>query len=425
MRLCYTLIALLLAPLLFVNWLMRGVRERAYWRHLGERLGEAPRSAGPTLWVHAVSAGEVQASAPLVTLLRDRHPTLALVVTTATPAGRARAAALYPAATVCYAPIDLPWPVARFYARSRPAVAVMMETELWPNLYAAAAARGVPIVIASARLSERSTARYRRIGAFAARVLAGVSVAAQTEADAARFVAIGAEARRVVVTGNLKFDFAPPADLESRARAWRAVLGADRPVWVAGSTHAGEETVLLEAHGQVCARRPGAFLILAPRHPPRFAEVESLLIQAGVRHAVRRGPGALPDTTGCAVLLLATLGELTCAYAAGDVAYVGGTLVPIGGHNLLEPAALGRPVLFGPAYTSARAMAELLIEAGAGTVVRDAPGTAAALDAYFASRAARDAAGEAGRRAVERNRGAAERTAALVGARLRVSGNAG
>ena len=422
MRLAYTLLAYALAPLLVANWLVRGWRERAYWADLSERFGFGPASAAPSLWIHAVSAGEVQASAPLVARLRELRPDLGLLVTTATPAGRARAIALYPMAVVRYSPIDLPGSVSRFFARLHPVAGVVLETELWPALYGAAAARAIPICLASARLSARSVGRYRRVAGFARTVLTGVSVAAQSEDDAARFVAIGADPSRVTVTGNLKFDYAPREAALAEARQWRVALGTHRPVWVAGSTHAGEEDVVLAAHRELLRRHPDALLVLVPRHPPRFATVEAALAATGWTYAVRTERGALPDTAGRSVLLLATLGELECAYAAGDVAFVGGTLVPIGGHNLLEPAAVGRPVLFGPSYTTARAMAQVLIASGGGAVVDDAAMLADRLCRYFDDADLRLRQGRAAADAVAGNRGAAQRIAAIVAPLLRGAG---
>ena len=336
------------------------------------------------------------------------------MVTTATPAGRARARALYPSATVRYAPIDLPGAVGRFFARNRPLACVVLETELWPALYRAAARRHIPIFLASARLSVRSVNRYRRVGRFAREVLAGVTVAAQTTDDAERFVAIGADPSLVTVAGNLKFDYTPAASVIDESRAWRAALSEQRPVWVAGSTHAGEEDAVLAAHTTLLRTHPDALLLLVPRHPPRFAAVEAALAQTGWPYAVRRQRGALPDTAGSSVLLLATLGELECAYAAGDVAFVGGTLVPVGGHNLLEPAAVGRPVLFGPSHTTAREMAQVLVAAGGGSVVADAADLATQLCRYFDDPALRLRCGSAAAAAVANNRGTAQRIAALV-----------
>ncbi len=413
MRLLYLCLGYCLVPAAVLLELGRGLSDRRHWRHLGERFGlGAPLPAGG-LWVHAVSVGEVQAAATLVRALHERHPSLPLLLTTATVTGRDRAVALLGAiATVRYLPYDLPGATARFLQRARPRLGLVLETELWPHLYAAARRRGLPMMLASARLSERSVRRYRRLGRLMAETLRGVHVAAQTVADAERFVAIGADPARTEALGNLKFDYLPPRDVAARGATLRAELGVARPVWVAGSTHAGEEEQVLEAHAILRTRRPDALLVLAPRHPPRFEAVAALLRQRAVRLVTRTSGAAV--TAATEVLLLDTLGELVPFYAAGDVAYVGGTLVPIGGHNLLEPAALARPLLAGPYTFNDSSVARLLVEAGALGVVVDAAGLAASVERLLAEPAAAHAAGERGRAAVVANQGALGRLLARV-----------
>ena len=346
MRILYLLAVYLTAPVISAVLLARGLRDRSYWHNFRERFGLGPRRPPHGVWVHAVSVGEVQASAPLVTALARRHPDLALTVTTFTPTGAARARALFGnIAEVRYVPYDLPGAVRRFLKRVDPALAVIFETELWPNLYRECGRRRVPLVLASARISERSLGRYRRLGALFRDALSQASiVAAQGEADAARFRALGADAASTHVTGNLKFDFELPEDLAERGRRLRRHYARGRPLWVAGSTHEGEEAAVLEAHAQVRGTHPDALLAIAPRHPQRFAAVAQLLGEAGVTFT-RRSHGEQAGDEARAVLLLDSLGELLEFYAAADVAFVGGSLVPLGGHNLLEPAALK---LWGP-----------------------------------------------------------------------------
>ena len=414
LRLLYICLGWALAPFLLAGSLWRGLRDRSYWEALPERLGFGPAAVAGGLWVHAVSVGEVQAAASLVRALRKRHPDLPLTLTTATPTGRARARALFGAdVTVRYLPYDLPGPVGRFLERVRPRLGIVLETELWPNLYRASDRRGLPLVLASARVSERSVGRYRRLGGIVRETLAGrVLVAAQSAADAARFVALGAAGERTCVVGNLKFDFELPAEVEARGRALRAGLGAGRPVWVAGSTHEGEEELVLEAHERLRASRPDALLVLAPRHPQRFEAVAALLRRRGAAFATRAGGGAVGAEAS--VLLLDTLGELVLFYAAADLAFVGGSLVPVGGHNLLEPAALGKPVVTGPYTANAAPVARLLIEAGAATVAADAAALAATVARLLADDAARRSAGAAGLAALAANRGALARFLALL-----------
>ena len=411
------------APLAFVLTLWRGIGDRSYWRALPERFGFGPTLAPGGIWIHAVSVGEVQAAAVLVRSLRARYPTLPLIVSCSTPTGRRRAEDLYAgAAIVRYLPYDLPDAVARFLRRIRPQVGVLVETELWPNLYRAAARRGIPLVIASARLSERSMRRYRCVRSLARRMLAtGVVIAAQTEADAKRFVALGAPLERTHVTGNLKFDFELPPDVARAGDALRALLGASRPVWVAGSTHAIEEEALLDAHLGLTPSGPAALLVLAPRHPARFAAVAALLERRRVR-AVRRTHGAAV-TESTEVLLLDTLGELLQFYAAADVAFVGGTLVPVGGHNLLEPAALARPIACGPYTANSAAVAQQLIEVAALKVVADARELSAQLMLWFDDPALRIEAGTHGRTVVETNRGTLARLLALIEPSVRAAGD--
>jgi len=414
LRLVYLLAVYLAAPLVSLLYLWRGLRDRSYWQNFRERFGFGARSAPGGVWLHAVSVGEVQACAPLVTALSRQHPRLPLTVTTFTPTGAARARALFGnVAQVRYLPFDLPGAVRRFLARVQPQLAVIFETELWPNLYRECARRRVPLVIASARLSQRSVNRYRRLGGLFRDALAHTAVvAAQGSADAERFRALGAQADSTHVTGNLKFDFEPPADIAERGARLRAQYALDRPVWIAGSTHGGgEEEALFEAQRRVRAVHPRALLVLAPRHPPRFVAVAQALEQAHIGF-VRRSQGVPAE--GCEVLLLDTLGELLDFYAAGEVAFVGGSLVPVGGHNLLEPAALGVPILTGPYNGNSEEIAQLLIARGAAEVVHDAAALAARVNALLADPQARARMGAAGGAAIAANRGAVRRLLALI-----------
>jgi 3-deoxy-D-manno-octulosonic-acid transferase len=336
-------------------------------------------------------------------------------VTTFTPTGAARARALFGnIAEVRYVPYDLPGAVRRFLKRVDPGLAVIFETELWPNLYRECGRRRVPLVLASARISERSLGRYRRLGALVRDALSQASiVAAQGEADAARFRALGADAASTHVTGNLKFDFELPEDLAERGRRLRRHYARGRPLWVAGSTHEGEEAAVLEAHGQVRGAHPDALLVIAPRHPARFAEVAERLAQADVTFT-RRSDGEQSEDDACAVLLLDSLGELLEFYAAADVAFVGGSLVPVGGHNLLEPAALGVPILTGPHNFNGADVARLLIARGAAEIVHNPQELGARLSALLSNPRERERIGGCGRASVEGSRGALQRLLALI-----------
>ncbi len=416
MRALYLLAVYLTAPIISAVLLWRGVRDRSYWHHFRERLGFGPTLPPHGVWLHAVSVGEVQACAPLAGALSRRHPQLPLTVTTFTPTGAARARALVGhIATVRYVPYDLPGAVRRFLRRVEPRLAVIFETELWPNLYRECRRRRVPLVLASARISERSLGRYRRLGALFTDAVSGAAVvAAQGESDAARFRALGAAAGSTHVTGNLKFDFELPPGIAERGRELRAQYARGRALWVAGSTHEGEESAVLEAQRQVRATHAGALVVIAPRHPARFATVAQQLAAAGVSF-MRRSRGAEPGVADAPeVLLLDALGELLEFYAAADVAFVGGSLAPIGGHNLLEPAALGVPILTGPNNFNAADVARLLIERGAARVVHNAQELGAAVSALLADAAERERIGALGRASVEGSRGTLTRLLALI-----------
>ncbi|MGH8298452.1 MAG: lipid IV(A) 3-deoxy-D-manno-octulosonic acid transferase [Steroidobacteraceae bacterium] len=418
MRLLYLAAVYLAAPVISAMLAWRGLRDRAYWRNFGERFGLGSPIAPAPIWVHAVSVGEVQAAAALVVTLRERYPQTPVLVTTFTPTGAARARASFrDTAEVRYLPFDLPGSVRRFLDRARPRLAVIVETELWPNLYRQCRRRRIPLVIASARLSQRSTHRYRRLGALFRETVAGeVVVAAQGEGDAERFRTLGANAERTYVTGNLKFDLTLPADIAARGRELRQRYAPGRPLWVAGSTHGGgEEEAVLEAHRRVGCVHPAALLVLAPRHPNRFSEVTGWLERQGVAFTRRSASPSSEGATGTSnVLLLDTLGELLHFYAAADVAFVGGSLAPIGGHNLLEPAALGLPVLTGPNNSNGEDVARLLLDCGAAEIVRNGAELGSRVTELLSDEALRTQMGQRGRAAVERNRGALEKLMRLI-----------
>jgi 3-deoxy-D-manno-octulosonic-acid transferase len=415
LRLLYLLALYLTVPLVSLMYLWRGLTDRGYWHNFRERFGFGARQPPQGVWLHAVSVGEVQACAPLVSALARRHPQLPLTVTTFTPTGAARARALFgDVALVRYLPFDLPGAVRRFFARVQPRLAVIFETELWPNLYRECGRRRVPLVLASARISARSVGRYQRLGALFRGTLAQAAVvAAQGEGDAQRFRELGAATDSTHVTGNIKFDFELPADIAARGARLRAEYAAHRPLWVAGSTHAGEEQQVLEAHRLVRAIHPEALLVLAPRHPQRFAEVAQLLAGSGLDFA-RRSAADAPAAADRAVLLLDSLGELIDFYAAADVAFVGGSLVPIGGHNLLEPAALGIPIVTGPGNSNSAEIARLLLTRGAAASVRDGAELGARVTALLGDARERERMGAAGRASVDSNRGALAKLLALI-----------
>jgi len=422
LRILYLLLSHLVAPIVIAIEGWRELRNPAQRGRVKQRLGFVPAQPRPgCLWIHAVSVGEVQAAAALVREIRQRVPGLDIVLTTVTATGAERARTIFGwEVHHCYLPYDLPGPVGRFLDRIRPCAVVVLETEIWPTLYRAIGRRGLPLVIASARISGRSVNRYRRVASLVRDSLGGdVWIGAQTETDAARFRALGAPADRVRVTGNVKFDLEIPAAVIAAGREFRSRSAAGRPVWIAGSTHEGEEAAALAAHAVVRARHPSALLVLVPRHPQRFDAVRALLARGGHPHA-ERSRGALP-ADGDEVFLVDTIGELQMFYAAADAAFVGGSLVPVGGHSLLEPALLGLPVISGPWTQNAPEVAELLARAGALTTVRDHGALARRVIECLDDPARARADGEQGRAAVAANRGAVLRVAEMVLPTLRAS----
>ena len=415
MRTLYVLLMRLLVPFVAAHDAWQGLRHRDQRGRLRQRLGLVERAGGSgAIWIHAVSVGEVQAAAALVRALQRRHPARPIVVSTVTATGAQRARALFPEGVQhCYLPYDLPGAVRRFLDRISPQVAVILETEIWPTLYADLARRGIPLVLGSARLSERSVARYRRLRPLLRGTLShGVAIGAQTEVDAARFRAVGAADSRVQVTGNIKYDLQIPADQVEAGREWRERWGGSRPVWIAGSTHDGEEQAALDAHALLRQRHPTALLLLVPRHPQRFETVRALLRRAGLRF-VQRSAGETPGAAD-EVFLVDTIGELQMFYAASDVAFVGGSLVPVGGHSLLEPAVLGVPILSGPHTHNGPDIAALLEQAGALRLVPSAEALGPALLAWMDAPAEAREAGARGRRAVAANRGAVDRVVGMI-----------
>jgi len=415
MRLLYVLLTYLLAPVVIALEGWKSFRVPEYRGRLRQRLGLVEPQAVPgCLWIHAVSVGEVQAAIGLIQSLRREFPEVPVVVSTVTPTGAQRVRSFFGESVGhCYLPYDLPGSVRRFLDRLQPRVAIILETEIWPTLYHELGRRHIPLVLASARVSTRSVDRYRLMASLFKETLShGILIGAQTAADAERFKAIGAAAERVRVTGNVKFDMEIPAASIAAGRAFRDQCGPGRPVWIAGSTHEGEEEAALAAHARVLEQHPGALLILVPRHPQRFESVRALLRKRGHAFA-QRSSGAIPGPSQ-SVFLVDTLGELQMFYAAADVAFVGGSLVPVGGHNLLEPAVLGLPMLSGPHTHNAQDVAELLQECGALRIVRSKEELAQRVGEGFDDPARARDDGALGQQTVAQSRGAVHRLVAMV-----------
>jgi len=411
----YRLALLLAAPLIPLRLLWRGRRERGYWRHWGERLALGPAPVAGALWIHAVSVGEMRAAQPLIAALREAHPDAPVLLTCMTPTGRATAEFLYgDFARIVYLPYDYAGSMRRFMRRVQPRVGILMETELWPNLIHAAARTDVPLVLANARLSARSALGYARLPALTQACLQRIAVvAAQAEADAARLRSLGAVT--VHVTGNLKFDIAPPPDQLERGAAWKAKWG-QRPVLLAASTREGEEAPLLRAFADIAPAE--VLLVLVPRHPQRFDAVAGLIEAAGLAYQRRSALDGTELNAGTRVLLGDSLGELFAYYAACDVAFVGGSLAPLGGQNLIEAASVGRPVLVGPHTFNFEEATRLAIEAGAAVRVNDAAALLENALQLLNDTPMRARMGEAGLAFAARHRGAAARVAALIASLL-------
>ncbi|WP_397443311.1 lipid IV(A) 3-deoxy-D-manno-octulosonic acid transferase [Pseudomonas chlororaphis] len=412
-RTLYTALFYLGLPLVAIRLWLRARKAPAYARRVGERFSWGLPAMQPGgIWVHAVSVGESIAAAPMIRALLTRYPQLPITVTCMTPTGSERIQALFanePGIQHCYLPYDLPCAAARFLDRVRPKLAVIMETELWPNHIHQCAKRGIPVALANGRLSERSAKGYGRFNKLTAPMLAQMSLfAVQTEAEAERFRQLGARPETVEVTGSIKFDLSIDPQLLVRASELRQQWQAgERPVWIAASTHEGEDAVVLDAHRQLLASHPDALLILVPRHPERFNSVFELCRQQGF--ATIRRSSAEPVSASTSVLLGDTMGELLFLYALADSAFVGGSLVPNGGHNLLEPAALAKPVLSGPHLFNFLEIATMLREAGALQEVDDAHGLAVAVQRLFELPRDAQKMADAGLRVMRSNQGALQR----------------
>jgi 3-deoxy-D-manno-octulosonic-acid transferase len=395
-------------------WFVRGIIDHSYWDKFFQRLGIDYPKLERCIWVHAVSVGEVVAAVPLIRALLARYPGRQILVTTVTPTGAARVAAIFgDDVQHAYIPFEMPQAVNNFFASVKPELALVLETEIWPNLYRGCGVRDIPLVLVSARISPKSVRSYRRLLPLFRETLShGIIIAAQTEADADRFLSLGAAPERTRITGNIKFDIELPADLAERGGDVRAKLFGDRPVWIAASTHEGEEAIVLEAHQQLLEGIPDLLLILVPRHPQPFAAVRDLINKQGMS-VVARTEARSCDASN-SVFLGDTMGELTLFYAASDIAFVGGSLVPIGGHNLLEPAALGLPLVSGPHVFNAQEIANMFVETGACRLVDDAEQLAGAIEQSLSDQEIARDRGEAGRRILERNRGALQRLLAMI-----------
>ncbi|RFP12006.1 MULTISPECIES: lipid IV(A) 3-deoxy-D-manno-octulosonic acid transferase [unclassified Duganella] len=428
MRIFYSVMWCLALPLVLARLWLRGRKEPGYRQHWGERLGfySGAASSAQTLWVHAVSVGETRAAEPLIDALLAAYPHSRIVLTHMTPTGRATGKTLFAKhgarLVQSYLPYDTAMMVGSFIKHFKPAVCILMETEVWPNLIAVCGKRGVPVVLANARLSERSLRRSRRFGSLLVDAARGISlVAAQTAADAERVRSLGVQ--RVEITGSIKFDVVVPDAALAIGAALRGVIGG-RQVLLCASTREGEEELILDAFRQERAGLPSnVLLLIVPRHPQRFDEVEKMVGAHGL-NAQRRsklaldgGDAALPGFVD--VLLGDSMGEMFAYYAACDVAFVGGSLLPLGGQNLIEPAALGKPVLIGQHTFNFALVTEDALAAGGAQRVADAAELMSAAGRLLNDEAARAAMGRNAQAFANQHRGATHRTLALLPALIK------
>ncbi|HWT53303.1 MAG TPA: lipid IV(A) 3-deoxy-D-manno-octulosonic acid transferase [Rhodocyclaceae bacterium] len=407
-RLLYSLATLLLLPWAVVHLCLRSRRQPEYLQHVGERFACYPASPDtrPLIWIHAVSVGETRAAETLITVLKQRYPQHRFLLTHMTPTGRATTSKILEDCERRYLPYDTPWAAQRFLRRYRPQFGLIMETELWPNLIHACAGHAIPLLLVNARLSERSARGYARLGSLtrtALRELRGVI--AQSEADAARLRALGAA--DVQICGNLKFDLQAPPALNVLAQHWRSHLG-DCPVVLCASTREGEEDLILEAWHKA---RPNALLVIVPRHPQRFDEVENLVAKAGLSSQRRSESLPSADTQ---VWIGDSMGEMAAYYAFADIALIGGSLLDFGSQNLIEACAMGTPVLLGPSiYNFAEAAANALA-CGAAIAVSNAEDFVLKAGVLLNDEPRRAAMGLAGKEFTQAHRGATERTLQLI-----------
>lgn len=415
----YSLLFTLLLPWVFFRLWLRSLKFPAYRQRWAERLGRV--SLPPlekVLWIHAVSVGEAISAIPLVHRIRAQYPKSSILVTTTTPTGSERVQIAFKDLLGkqiyhCYLPYDLPWALNAFFRRIQPKLLILMETELWPNLLAACGARQVPVLIANGRLSPRSSRGYGRISGLMKWMIRPIQgVAAQSQLDVARFEDLGIACEKIWEIGNIKFDLQLPSYLQEAGVELREELGKDRLVLIAASTHEGEEDIILEAYQALKKLFPALLLLLVPRHPDRFNKVAYLCEEKKCRVMRRSQKGVMSEEID--VFLGDTMGELLLFYAASDLAFVGGSFVPVGGHNLLEPAALGIPIVTGPQLFNFVAISEMLQEAKGVAIVQDPVELIQQLKVLLSDLSLRCRQGACAKRVVEQNRGALDRLVKLI-----------
>ncbi len=414
MRTIYNLLFYLALPFIFLRLLRLSRQIPAYRQSWKDRLGLVSISSKkPIIWLHAVSLGESIAATPLIKQLQQQYPNYDLVITNMTATGAEQIKKTFAAqVTHFFIPYDFPGAVKRFLRRIKPKLLIIMETELWPNLLYYCRQQNIPIMIANARLSERSARGYRQIKSLTQQMLREINyIAAQSQLDANYFLGLGADPDKTHALGNIKFDVTPPASLIAQGKLLRQQLGEQNSIWIAASTHPGEEEIILTAHAQIREKIPNAKLILVPRHPQRFDAMAELCQQRNFRISRRSENISDPNSD---IFLGDSLGELWLMYAAADVAFVGGSLVDIGGHNLLEPAALQLPLVTGPHLHNFTAIAELFKQANALEIVQNAEELSSTIVNFFTDEKLRMETGERGQKVVQANQGALQKHLEII-----------
>jgi len=405
-RFLYNLLIYLALPFILLRLLWRSRNLPDYRKNISERFGFCPHKLKNCIWVHSVSVGESIAAIPLIKLIQKNYPNIPIVVTNMTPTGRARIKAAFNETVLqTYIPYDFPDAVHRFLNRINPKIAIILETELWPNLFAKIKEKNIPLIVTNARLSEKSFLGYQRIASVTKDMLTAVTkLAAQGKADLERFISLGLSQEKGVFTGNLKFDLEITSDLFAKGEALRKKLGEDRPVWIAASTHEGEEEIILAAHKLILEKDPNALLVLVPRHPNRFDQVAELVTKNGFSMVRRSQNGECSSDTK--VYLGDTMGEMMLLFASIDVAFVAGSFAEVGGHNVLEPAALSKPVLSGPILFNFTEISQKLMDAKGLLIVKNAEELAQTVNKLFGDKNYCKEIGENAKRVVDENRGA-------------------
>lgn len=406
LRFLYTVLFYIALPFVFLRLLWRSRRIPGYRKQWGERLGFCPHHIEECIWIHVVSVGETIGASPLIKAIIKEYPYYPVLFTNMTPTGAARVKALFgDSARQAFIPYDLPDAVSRFLARVKPKIAVVFETELWPNLFAACRERNIPVLVMNARLSEKSRRGYGAISGITREMFTAIThLAAQSSKDAERFMDLGFPKEKVSVTGNIKFDLELP---QIHSEHFREELGVTRKIWIAASTHPGEEEIILRAHQLIKEKYPQSLLILAPRHPDRGESIASLIKSQGFSYVVRSKQQRCLENTD--IYMADTLGELLFMYSVSDVAFVGGSFVSVGGHNMLEPAVLRKPVLTGPTLFNFSEVSQLLLSAEGMHIVNNAGELAENVLRFFADEDYRKRMGDNAYHVVRSNRGALQK----------------